>query len=99
MSSIEGLSIRGVRSFGPDDAQVIKFAKPLTVIVGENGCGKTTIIECLKYATTGEAAGVWKPFRSPRPGSSMARLPRPLVSSEEWANKCWWFVLFICNLA
>jgi predicted ATPase len=27
--------------------------KPLTVIVGANGCGKTTIIECLKYATTG----------------------------------------------
>jgi DNA repair protein RAD50 len=23
------------------------------VIVGANGCGKTTIIECLKFATTG----------------------------------------------
>jgi DNA repair protein RAD50 len=26
----------------------------LTLIVGENGCGKTTVIECLKYALTGE---------------------------------------------
>ena len=54
MASIDALSIRGIRSFGPDEAQLIKFAKPLTVIVGENGCGKTTIIECLKYVTTGE---------------------------------------------
>ena len=53
MASIEALSIRGIRSFGPDEAQLIKFAKPLTVIVGENGCGKTTIIECLKYIMTG----------------------------------------------
>jgi len=26
----------------------------LTLIVGENGCGKTTVIECLKYAITGD---------------------------------------------
>lgn len=33
--------------------QVIEFYSPLTMIVGANGCGKTTIIECLKYACTG----------------------------------------------
>lgn len=33
--------------------QFIKFFQPLTVIVGSNGCGKTTLIECLKYMTTG----------------------------------------------
>ncbi|KAJ9101852.1 hypothetical protein QFC21_003192 [Naganishia friedmannii] len=33
---------------------VIQFYSPVTVIVGVNGTGKTTIIECLKYATTGE---------------------------------------------
>ncbi len=33
--------------------QVIEFYSPLTIIVGANGCGKTTIIESLKYAVTG----------------------------------------------
>ncbi|KIJ61154.1 hypothetical protein HYDPIDRAFT_31663 [Hydnomerulius pinastri MD-312] len=39
-----------------DDKQiaVIEFFSPVTVIVGHNGGGKTTIIECLKYATTGD---------------------------------------------
>lgn len=30
------------------------FYRPLTLIVGQNGAGKTTIIECLKFACTGE---------------------------------------------
>jgi AAA15 family ATPase/GTPase len=33
--------------------EIINFNTPLTLIVGYNGSGKTTIIECLKYATTG----------------------------------------------
>lgn len=33
---------------------MIQFGQPLTLIVGQNGTGKTTIIECLKYATTGD---------------------------------------------
>ena len=32
---------------------MIKFQKPLTLILGHNGAGKTTIIECLKAITTG----------------------------------------------
>lgn len=54
MSRIEKLSIMGVRSFGPRQQETIAFNTPLTLIVGYNGSGKTTIIECLKYATTGE---------------------------------------------
>jgi len=54
MASLHKLSVRGVRSFSPDDIeQVITFEFPLTIIVGDNGCGKTTIIESLKYAVTG----------------------------------------------
>ncbi|KAJ8127464.1 hypothetical protein O1611_g6172 [Lasiodiplodia mahajangana] len=54
MSKIDKLSITGVRSFSHLERQNIAFFTPLTLIVGYNGSGKTTIIECLKYATTGE---------------------------------------------
>ncbi|GMI20582.1 hypothetical protein TeGR_g9881 [Tetraparma gracilis] len=54
MASLQKLSIRGVRAFSPEDEeQVIEFYSPLTIIVGSNGCGKTTIIESLKYVVTG----------------------------------------------
>ncbi|OAA48552.1 DNA repaire protein UVS6 [Metarhizium rileyi] len=54
MSRIDKLSISGVRSFSPSVREAIQFNTPLTLIVGYNGSGKTTIIECLKYATTGD---------------------------------------------
>ena len=54
MSRIEGMTIQGVRSFRPLIREQITFNTPLTLIVGYNGSGKTTVIECLKYATTGE---------------------------------------------
>lgn len=60
MSSIEKLSIQGVRSFSPNSVEEIKFQTPLTLIVGTNGSGKTTIIECLKYATTGDMPPITK---------------------------------------
>lgn len=53
MSAIYKLSIQGIRSFDSGDRETIEFGKPLTLIVGSNGSGKTTVIECLKYATTG----------------------------------------------
>lgn len=54
MSAIYKLSIQGIRSFDSNDRETIEFGKPLTLIVGTNGSGKTTIIECLKYATSGD---------------------------------------------
>ncbi|CAG5171396.1 uncharacterized protein ALTATR162_LOCUS7317 [Alternaria atra] len=54
MSKIDRMMIQGIRSFGPEKGETIQFTAPLTLIVGWNGSGKTTIIESLKYATTGE---------------------------------------------
>ncbi|KNC50564.1 uncharacterized protein AMSG_00725 [Thecamonas trahens ATCC 50062] len=54
MSSIEKLLIRGIRSYATDNESCINFDKPLTIIVGKNGAGKTAIIESLRYATTGQ---------------------------------------------
>ncbi|CAM9450986.1 DNA repair protein RAD50 [Lampetra fluviatilis] len=56
MAKIDKMSILGVRSFGVSDCdkQVITFHTPLTILVGHNGAGKTTIIECLKYICTGD---------------------------------------------
>ncbi|KAK9476704.1 AAA domain-containing protein [Lipomyces japonicus] len=54
MSSIEKLAIQGIRSFDNSHRETIHFYTPLTLIVGHNGSGKTTIIECLRYATTGD---------------------------------------------
>lgn len=53
MTTLDKLAIRGIRSFDDKKVSVIEFS-PVTVIVGHNGSGKTTIIECLKYATTGQ---------------------------------------------
>jgi len=41
MSSIDKLAIRGIRSFSPFDEEKIEFYKPLTLILGQNGAGKT----------------------------------------------------------
>ncbi|KAJ1334538.1 hypothetical protein BSLG_007693 [Batrachochytrium salamandrivorans] len=54
MATLDKLLIRGVRSFAPDRTETLEFSTPLTIIVGHNGAGKTTIIECLKYSTTGD---------------------------------------------
>jgi DNA repair protein RAD50 len=54
MAHLNKLAIRGIRSFDDKQISVIEFFTPVTVIVGHNGSGKTTIIECLKYATTGD---------------------------------------------
>ncbi|KAF2820210.1 hypothetical protein CC86DRAFT_360788 [Ophiobolus disseminans] len=54
MSTIDRMQLQGIRSFGPERPETIQFTGPLTLIVGWNGSGKTTIIESLRYATTGD---------------------------------------------
>lgn len=51
MAMIEKMSIRGVRSFGVDDSdtQTIIFERPLTLVVGSNGAGKTVNVNTKSY--------------------------------------------------
>lgn len=53
MPSIEKLMLRGIRSYNPTNPTTLNFKTPLTLLLGPNGSGKTTIIESLKYVTTG----------------------------------------------
>ncbi|KAJ4357220.1 DNA repair protein rad50 [Didymosphaeria variabile] len=80
MSKIDRMQIQGIRSFGPQQGETIVFNTPLTLIVGWNGSGKTTIIECLKYATTGEL-----PPNS-KTGGAFIHDPRLLAESETMAQ-------------
>lgn len=54
-STLLSVKIRGIRSYSPkqDQAQVVEFM-PLTLIVGSNGTGKTTLIEALKFIISGQ---------------------------------------------
>lgn len=54
MTTIDRLGLIGIRSYGTDEETFIKFYKPLTIILGRNGSGKSTIIEAVKMATTGD---------------------------------------------
>ena len=51
--ALQKLMIRGIRAFSPANPNVIEFDPSITLIVGPNGTGKTTIIESLRYALTG----------------------------------------------
>ena len=41
MCTIDKMLIKGIRSFSPHNQGVIEFYRPLTLIVGHNGAGKT----------------------------------------------------------
>jgi predicted ATPase len=60
--------IKGVRSFSPDNTTVIEFYKPLTLIVGANGAGKTVRARRSEMGTGGETEG-GKAVLAPSPAS------------------------------
>lgn len=43
-AALEKLAIRGIRSFDDKRVEVVQFFTPVTVIVGQNGSGKTVSI-------------------------------------------------------
>ncbi|KAE9553112.1 hypothetical protein FO519_003665 [Halicephalobus sp. NKZ332] len=52
MVYLESLKMQNIRSIA-DTPHAIEFLRPLTLIQGNNGTGKTTIIEALNYVTSG----------------------------------------------
>lgn len=48
MTTLTRLGVQGIRSFSNEKMESLEFEKPVTLIVGHNGAGKTTIIESLK---------------------------------------------------
>ena len=54
MTTLTRLGVQGIRSFSSEKMESLEFERPVTLIVGHNGAGKTTIIESLKmYAVAG----------------------------------------------
>jgi hypothetical protein len=60
--------IKGIRSFSPENLNVIEFYRPLTIIVGQNGAGKTVRFAhwqtCMSYVEESlawvEAWAAWR---------------------------------------
>ena len=51
MSKINKLGITGIRNFSAEKEQRVDFSTPLTLILGQNGCGKTVSIKVrLKFS-------------------------------------------------
>lgn len=57
MARLVKMSLMGIRNFGPvydiEQSEQIAFG-PITLLVGQNGCGKTTVLEALKFICTGD---------------------------------------------
>ncbi|KAL0222343.1 hypothetical protein RCL1_002197 [Eukaryota sp. TZLM3-RCL] len=88
MYALSKIDIAGVRSFRPpqhNDCQTIDFKHPLTIILGSNGSGKTTVIESLRYACTGD------PPPSTSRGQRFINDPRLSNATDALAKITVWF--------
>lgn len=55
--------IKGIRSFSPDNTAVVEFYRPLTLIVGHNGAGKTVSFG-FNFKTASSNTGLMKKSHS-----------------------------------
>lgn len=53
MTTLVSQSYKGIRSYNDENFQTLDFINPQTIIQGENGSGKTTIVEAQKYVLCG----------------------------------------------
>lgn len=74
--------------------QKISFSTPLTLILGANGCGKTTIIECLKYALTGEMPPNCKDGQGFIHDPKVLNLPESLGQVKLKVNACVFYIVY-----
>lgn len=65
------LSELHLRDVGPAPALDVEFAERLNIFTGDNGLGKTFLLDCAWWALTHSWPG---PFALPRPGSRDARI-------------------------
>ncbi len=74
MTTIERLGISGIRSYGTEKETFLRFSRPLTIILGRNGSGKSSIIESILQATTGQLP--------PMVGTGAAFIHDPRIDNE-----------------
>ena len=74
MTTIERLGISGIRSYGTEKETFLRFSRPLTIILGRNGSGKSSIIESILQATTGQLP--------PMVGTGAAFVHDPRIDNE-----------------
>uniref|UniRef100_A0A915KT73 DNA repair protein RAD50 n=1 Tax=Romanomermis culicivorax TaxID=13658 RepID=A0A915KT73_ROMCU len=92
MSSLHSMQLQGIRSFNPKIAERISFESPVTVLLGHNGAGKTTVIEALKYITSGDMPAGSK-------GAAFVHDPKYTVDSKLFLSKFKFFQYFQINNA
>jgi hypothetical protein len=78
--------IKGIRSFSPDNQNVIEFYRPLTLIVGHNGAGKT--VRKASAARSGATAGGGNPRRRAMAGRCFPVAARPSTLPPPCRRPC-----------
>ena len=77
---LEGLQIHGFKSFGRKTK--FKFTDGITAIVGPNGCGKSNIVDAIRWVLGEQKAGTIRSERMENVIFKGSRSLKPLGMSE-----------------